>query len=222
MKLKLFLIFILFCSFATPYSYGQSAQEIEMLKLRAKEKVKMLNEYISFIANPQKKIETRNYYKEEAQKLFVHDCNSYTEILEFTDGTKTEIVHKKGVTMGVSSATYKTTAQKPMKQYFRGLMTMSYKQVSIETTDIADMRVSKLQPYGKDEEGRMLYTCSVYFDQKFVGKRADGGAYKDITRKWIVCYIQVDHVLDEETGETRAEYMVQLGDVYVISTERIF
>lgn len=222
MKTKIFLLLTLFCGLAMPYSYGQSTQEMEVVKQRAKEKVKMLNDYISFIADPQKKMDTRTYYKGEAQKLFIHNCDSYTEILEFTDGTKKEEIHKDGVTMGVASVRNTTPRQKPMKQYFRGLMTMGYKSVTIETTDFADMRVSKLQPYGRDEEGRMLYTCSVYFDQVFIGKMADGRTYKDLTRKWVVCYVQVDHVLDEETGETKPEYMVRLGDVYVISVEKVF
>lgn len=221
MRPKIISILILFCCFATSNFYGQSPQEIEVLKQRAKEKVKMLNDNISFIANPQKRMDTRAYYKNEAQKLFIHDCNSYKEILEFADGTQKEEIHKDGVTMGVASTRNTIPRQKPMRQYFRGLMTMGYKAVNIETTDIADMRVSKLQPYGKDENGRMLYTCSVFFDQVFVGQRGDGGIYKDLTRKWVVCYIQVDHVLDEKSGETKPEYMVRLGDVYVISVEKI-
>lgn len=222
MKTKIFLALVLFCSLAITGSYGQTPQEMEVVKQRAKEKVKLLNEYISFIANPLKKMDARAYYKEEAQKLFIHNCNSYKEILEFADGTKEEEIRKDGVTMGVASIRDTTPKQRPMKQYFRGLMTMGYKAVTIETTDIADMSVSKLQPYGRDEEGRMLYTCSVYFDQVFIGQRGDGGTYKDLTRKWVVCYVQVDHVLDEETGETKPEYMVRLGDVYVISVEKIF
>lgn len=222
MRTRIIFAFVLLCSFATSLAYGQSLQDMEIVKQRAKEKVKMLNDYISFIADPQKTMDTRTYYKEEAQKLFIHHCNSYTEILEFADGTKKEEIHKNGVTMGVASVRNTTPRQKPMKQYFRGLMTMGYKSVTIETTDIADMRVSKLQPYGRDEDGKMLYICSVYFDQVFVGKSGDGRTYKDLTRKWVVCYVQVDQVLDEKTGETRPEYMVQLGDVYVISVEKVF
>ncbi len=67
----------------------------------------------------------------------------------------------------------------------------------------------------EDENGKMMYICSVYFDQAFVGRRGDGGIYKDITHKWVVCYVQVDDVLDEKTGETYPEYMVKLGDVHV-------
>lgn len=177
----------------------------------------MLSDYISFIADHQKKMKTRTFYKEVAQKLFINDCNSYTEILEFTDGIKKEKIHKGGVTMNVVSVRNKTSRRKSMKQYFEGLMTMGYKPIAIETTDIVDMRVSKLQPYGRGEEGRMLYTCSVYFDQAFIGKMVDGGTYKDLTRKWVICYVQIDEVLDKETGDTKPEYMVRFGDIYAIS-----
>lgn len=199
-------------------AYGQSAQDMEVLKQRAKEKVKQLNDYISFMANPQKESKTRYYYKGEAQKLFVNNCDRFKEIVEYKDGSKKE-VWREGVTMEVASLRNRKPRPKPMKEYFRGLITMTYKSVTIETTDIADMRVSKLQPYGKDENGKMMYICSVYFDQAFIGRRGDGGVYKDITHKWVVCYVQVDEVLDEETGETYPEYMVKLGDVHVESIE---
>ena len=188
------------------------------LKQRAKEKVKQLNDYISFMANPQKESKTRYFYKGEAQKLFINDCERFKEIVEYKDGSKDE-VWREGVTMEVVSLGNRKPRPKPMKEYFRGLITMTYKSVSIETTDIADMRVSKLQPYGKDENGKMMYICSVYFDQAFIGRRGDGGIYKDITHKWVVCYVQVDEVLDEETGDTYPEYMVKLGDVHVESIE---
>ena len=57
--------------------------------------------------------------------------------------------------------------------------------------------------------------------KKNEGCRGDGGVYKDITHKWVVCYVQVDDVLDEETGETYPEYMVKLGDVHVESIEKM-
>jgi len=200
-------------------SYSQSPQEMEMLKSRVKEKVKQLNDYISFMANPQKPSKTRYYYKGEAQKLFVNDCNSFKEIVQYKDGTKNE-VWREGVTMEVASLRRKKPQSKPMKEYFRGLISMNYKSVVVETTKTEYMRVSKLHPYGVDANGKTLYTCTVYFDQTFVARRGDGGVYKDITHKWVVCYIQVDHPIDEKTGEEYTEYMIKLGDVHVESIEK--
>ena len=36
------------------------------------------------------------------------------------------------------------------------------------------------------------------------------------------CYVQVDVVLDEKTGETYKEYMVSLGDVHVDSIKKLW
>lgn len=220
MKTKAFLSVLFAMFFVAGTSSAQSTQDMEVLKQRAKEKVKQLNDYISFMANPKKENKTRYYYKGEAQKLFINDCERFKEIVEYKNGSKEE-VWREGVTMEVVSLRNRKPRPRPMKEYFRGLITMTYKSVTIETTDIADMRVSKLQPYGKDEDGKMMYICSVYFDQAFIGRRGDGGVYKDITHKWVVCYVQVDEVLDEETGDTYPEYMVKLGDVHVESIEKI-
>lgn len=224
MKTRIFLLFF----FALSTSYDLFAQEFtlskqdeQVLKERAKEKVAMLNRYIAFMADPQNNSNTRFYYKEEGQKLFVNDCNPFTEIVEFTDGSK-EIIQRESVTMQVASLRNKTPRTKPMKEYFRGLIKMNYKYVKMESTDIADMRVSKLQPYGKDADGKQLYVCSVFFDQLFVGITSEGRKYQDITHKWVVCYVQVDNVFDPETGDTYPEYMVRLGDVHVESIEKLW
>ena len=218
MKTSVFYALLIAMLFISGNSFAQSPQDMEVLKQRAKEKVKQLNDYISFMANPQKDSKTRYFYKGEAQKLFINNCERFKEIVEYRDGSKEE-VWREGVTMEVASLRSRKPRPKPMKEYFRGLITMTYKSVTIETTDIADMRVSKLQPYGRDEDGKMMYICSVYFDQVFVGRRGDGGFYKDSTHTWVVCYVQVDEVLNEETGDTYPEYMVRLGDVHVESIE---
>lgn len=218
MKTKKYLTLILTMFLVPGSTFSQSSHDMEVLKERAKEKVRQLNEDISFMANPQIDNKSRYGWKAEAQKLFINDCERFKEIVEYKDGSKEE-VWREGVTMEVASLRNRRPRPRPMKEYFRGLITMTYKSVTIETTDIADMRVSKLQPYGKDENGKMMYVCSVYFDQAFIGRRGDGGIYKDITHKWVVCYVQVDDVFDETTGKTYPEYMVRLGDVHVESIE---
>lgn len=222
-KVIAFLFAALFVSVNLSYAqkFTLSAQDEKVLKERAKEKVAMMNRYIAYMADPQKKLDTRNGYKGEAQKLFVNDCNKFLEIVEFQDGTQ-ETIFRDGVTMQVGSTRRKTPSTKLMKAYFRGLINMNYKYVQMKSTDISDMRVSKLQPYGKDADGKQLYVCSAFFDQVFVGVTPEGRKYQDITHKWVVCYVQVDEVYDPETGEDYREYMVRLGDVHVISTEKLW
>lgn len=225
MKIKVVLILFatLFASAQSlsAQSFTLSEQDINLLKARAKEKVGLMNQYIKYMADPRKDNKSRFHYKDMAQNLFINNCNPFTEIVEFEDRTK-ETIQRNGVTMQIASLRNKTPRTKPMKEYFRGLIQMNYKQVHMESTDIADMRVSKLQPYGKDADGKQLYICSVFFDQVFIGVTPEGRKYQDITHKWVVCYVQVDEVLDEKTGETYQEYMVRLGDVHVESIEKLW
>lgn len=221
MKTKIVVSLLLAMSLIPVNTFAQSEHDMEVLKQHAREKVKQLNDYISYMADPKEKQSNRYFSKEQAQKLFINNCNQFKEILEFEDGTKEEIWRKDGVIMEVASLRRKTPRPRPMKEYFRGLITMDYKSVVIETTDIADMRVSKLQPYGRDENGEIMYVCTVHFDQIFHGLTPEGRKYEDVTHKWVVCYVKVDSVLDEETGETYPEYMVDLGDVRVSSIERL-
>lgn len=220
MKTKMLIPLLLTMLLVSGNTFAQSEHDMEVLKQHAKEKVKQLNDYISYMADPNEKVSNRNFSKEQAQKLFINDCERFKEIVEFEDGSKEEI-WRDGVIMEVASLRRRTPRPRPMKEYFRGLINMTYKSVTIESTDMADMRVSRLQPYGRDENGEMMYVCTVHFEQVFHGVTPEGRKYEDVTRKWVVCYVQVDKVLDETTGQTYPEYMVDLGDVHVESIERL-
>lgn len=204
-------------------AYGQSEAERNNIVERVKEKVKQLNDDISFIANPQKEANVRYFYQKQAQKLFINNCDSYKEIVEYSDGYKQDSIRRDGVTMDVSSIRNgkESINTKPMKRYFNGLRNLGYDYVKIESTDIEDMHVSTLRPYGKDENGNMLYVCSVYFEQRFIARRREGRGYEDVTHKWAVCYVS-KHEVVSETGSVKAEYMVRLGDIHVKSTKKLF
>lgn len=60
-----------------------------------------------------------------------------------------------------------------------------------------------------------MYVCTCYFEQVFVGYRDGRAIYKDITRKKVKCYIEIQ---DVEDGPQ--EYVVLLGDVQAIDTKR--
>lgn len=214
MKTFIYKAFLLFAvAMLSSNASAQIEDNYESLKERAREEVKMLNDYISYLADPSQDKSTKNYYKEQAEGLFIYACGPYSERIEFKDGSVKTISHSDGVTMEVSSTKNTTPRTKPMKTYFNGLIYLSkiYKSVYVETTDVADMRVGEItkRPDGK-------YECVVYFDQTFIGKRGDGTTYADITRKWVLCYIEEIETL------TGTEYDTKLGDVHVISTKKIF
>ena len=185
-------------------SYAQSDVQ-EVLKRNVAEKEGQLYDYIEFLANPQNEYKTRNYYKTKALNLFINKGEEYEE-----DG-----IYKKGVLMEVTSIWRKKPSQRLMKDYFTGLMNMRYSKVVIESTEVSNIEVSRLQQIDDD-----TYVCTCYFEQAFCGYRDGIPVYKDITRKNVKCYVVKEDILDDQGGEQH-EYMVMLGDVTALETRRV-
>lgn len=193
------LAMLFFTIIMTSIVFAQN-QLTEQIKRRAAEKVGQMNDYISFMANKNKKANTRLYYKKKALNLFVGCGESYEE-----DG-----VRKEGVQMEVTSIKRKTKSRRLMKTYFQSLIDLGYSQVNITSTDIADIKVSQLQKIGEN-----LFVCTCYFEQAFIGYQDGRPIYKDITRKHVKCY-----VFAEET-ENGTELMILLGDVTADETRKL-
>ena len=178
---------------------GQNAVD-EQIKRTAAQRVAQMNDYISFMADKSNDMETRQYYKKQALNLFAGRGYNYEE-----NG-----VNKEGVRMEITSVNNTRPRSKLMRVYFNGLMNLTYQKVSIQSTELASIKVSNLQKVDNN-----MYVCTCYFDQVFVGYRDGRPVYKDITRKKIKCYIEVQ---DVEGGPQ--EYVVLLGDVQAIDTKR--
>lgn len=196
----------LMSSALTTLAQDQDDIDYDLIKIRLAQQVAQMNDYVSFMADKKIMLQDRREYKQDAENLFIEDCNAFDEIIQYKDGSKRRIT-REGVTMQTISLRSKRTTTMLMKDYFERVINFKYQSVTIETTSIDAMYVSKLQP---TDDGK--YICSVYFDQAFVGRRADGGVYKDMTRKWVVCHVEVQTMLDGTN-----EYIVELGDVFVDS-----
>lgn len=178
---------------------GQNTVD-EQIKRTAAQRVAQMNDYISFMADKSNDMETRQYYKKQALNLFAGRGYNYEE-----NG-----VNKEGVRMEITSVNNTRPRSKLMRVYFNGLMNLTYQKVSIQSTELASIKVSNLQKVDNN-----MYVCTCYFDQVFVGYRDGRPVYKDITRKKVKCYIEVQ---DVEGGPQ--EYVVLLGDVQAIDTKR--
>ena len=178
---------------------GQKAVD-EQIKRTAAQRVAQMNDYISFMADKSNDMETRQYYKKQALNLFAGRGYNYEE-----NG-----VNKEGVRMEITPVNNTRPRSKLMRVYFNGLMNLTYQKVSIQSTELASIKVSNLQKVDNN-----MYVCTCYFDQVFVGYRDGRPVYKDITRKKVKCYIEVQ---DVEGGPQ--EYVVLLGDVQAIDTKR--
>ena len=91
---------------------------------------------------------------------------------------------------------------------------MRYSKVDIQTTDVADIQVSDLKPVEVTENG-IVYECTCYFEQAFIGYVDNVPKYKDITRKKVTCRVLAEMTTDGE------EYIVTLGDVTALDTRQM-
>lgn len=189
-------------------SISVSAKEFDednLIQQRAKERVRLMNDYISFMSDKSKSTETRYYYREKALPLFIGKGFEYEE-----NG-----IPKKGVRMQTTSVNRPgVTNILLLRDYFTSLVNLEYSEINITSTEIADIKVSDLKKVDSSNN-KTLYMCTCQYVQYFRGEYGDGYVYADKTTKRIVCYVEVE---DTEDGQ---EFIIKLGDVEAISTERL-
>ena len=189
---------------------AQDYNEEKLFQQRAKERVKLMNDYVSFMADKSKSEKTRYYYRKKALPLFIGKGYEYEE-----NG-----VTKQGVMMQTTSVNRPgVVTNRLLRDYFSHMVKLRYSIVKITSTEIADMKISDLKKVDSSD-GKTLYMCTVQYVQYFRGEYADGYVYADKTTKRIVCYVEVEEVESDVYGKPKFEYMIMLGDVEVISTER--
>lgn len=191
-------------AFAATVSYAQPKQDL--IAARAQQKVKQMTNYIEYMASKDKPYEDRMEYRTLALNLFIGHGEPY----ELNDATR------KGVYMQITSKFRSKPTERLMKDYFKGLINMRYSKVTIESTDIKDIKVSDLKKVGDHE-----YECTCTFVQAFCGYRDGRPVYKDITKKRVTCHVlEEETVTVTETGDikTEYEYIVLLGDVEALET----
>lgn len=172
----------------------------QMLKSRVKERVALMNSYIKYMADKRNDRDTRLYYNKKALPLFIGKGYSY-----ISDG-----VEHEGVMMQTTSTNTNKVTSKLMRNYFRNLIDLRYTDIKITSTAVADMKISDLKKIAPNK-----YVCACQYVQYFYGYRDGTLVYRDRTVKRIECMVDVEEV---EGGQ---EYIVQLGDVEALHTERI-
>ena len=191
--------------FASTVSYAQSSKS-DLIARRAQQKVKQMTDYVAYMANKEKPIEDRKEYRIAALNLFIGHGEPY-----IVNGASRE-----GVYMQITSKYRKKPTQRLMKDYFTGLINMRYSKVVIESSDIADIKVSELKKVADHE-----YECTCTFVQAFCGYRDGKPVYKDITKKRVTCRIieeETVNITDSGDIKTEYEYVVLLGDVEALET----
>ena len=181
-------------------AYAQPNNENAMT-IRAVQKVKQLADYITYMADKEKPIEDRKEYRQAALNLFIGQGKSF-----IVNGAPRE-----GVYMLITSKHRKKPAQRLMKDYFTGLINIRYSKVVIESSEIADIKVSELKKVADHE-----YECTCTISSAFCGFHDGKPIYKKLPHKRVTCRIFEEgtvKVADSSDIETGYEYVVLLGDV---------
>lgn len=179
----------------------------DAIKKRVAERVQLMNDYISYMANKKNNYDTRQYYRSKTLPLFIGKGYSYVQ-----DGVKRE-----GVLMQTTSTNRPNQPANTqlMRVYFSRLIDLRYSDVVITSTKAENIKVSDLKKIGRNEEGNYIYECTCQYEQYFYGYRDGRLVYKDKTTKRISCQIEL-----EET-EDGMETVIRLGDVEAICTENV-
>lgn len=177
----------------------------KLYEQRVKERVKLMNDFVSYMADKSNPQDNRYYYRKKALSLFIGKGYEYEE-----NG-----IPKEGVMMQTTSVNHPGVITSSfLRDYFSRLVNLKYTNVNITSTEIAGMKVSALKKISSSDN-KTLYMCTCQYVQYFIGEYGDGRLYKDKTTKRIACYVE------EEKTEDGLELMILLGDVKAISTERL-
>lgn len=184
---------------------AQTYDSDKLLQQRAKERVRLMNDYITYMTNDSLTKDNRYYYRTKALPLFIGKGYEYEE----------SGITKQGVMMQTTSINRPGVVKNDLiRNYFTHLIELKYSKVNVTSTEIVDIKVSDLKKIDSSDN-QTLYMCTCQYVQYFRGEYGDGYVYADKTTKRIVCYVEV-----EETEDGR-EFMIKLGDVEAISTERL-
>lgn len=189
---------MLMCAFVAE---AQTAGEQALIQRRAAEMVSQLGDYLNYMANKEKSLKNRQYYRRKALNLFIGKGEGY-EI----DGKMF-----RPVEMQTTSVNTKKVKSTPMGEYFTHLINLRYGNVSLTTTEVGKIKVSDLKKIADN-----TYMCTCYIEQVFRGYSKDGRPiYGDITKKSVQCYVTVEQTVDG------TEYIVQLGNITATDTEKL-
>lgn len=205
--IKRIIVSIVIATIISPVFSTISAQSFDQanVKVRVAERVQLMNDYISYMADKKNNYETRQYYRKKALPLFIGKGYKY-----ISDG-----IEKDGVLMQTTSTNNGNVKTQLIRNYFSKLIDLKYSDIKITSTKAANIKVSDLKKIGREENGNYIYECTCEYEQYFYGYRDGKLVYKDKTTKRISCRVEV-----EET-EDGVETIIRLGDVEAVCTEKV-
>lgn len=178
-------VMFLFLGTSIPVCAQIQTESEEIISRRQSHIIKMLNDYIDYIADSTEKYEDRKYYVNRALKLFINEGDEY----EIFDGSVIKKI--SGSIVEIRSKYGKRNVRRRIKEYLRGLLNLRYKPASITEATFA---VVYKENVIKVANNKYIATCFV--DNAFCGIRDGLPMYKDITRKTIKIPVNIEDFED--------------------------
>jgi hypothetical protein len=168
-------------------------EEIDEFREKAVTVIKEFMDYVVVLAAKDKKADTKQFFKTETLKLFVHNGEKIKG-----EQAMMQVSEVKNGKESVKTIT--------IKQYVEALIKLKYSQAEIKFAET--FYVSNFYKVGENK-----YTATATIFQKFTGYNADGTAkYTDITKKTIEIEVEL---VEDMYGK---RWDVKLKDVEVVET----
>ncbi|MDE5646279.1 MAG: hypothetical protein K2I57_00425 [Muribaculaceae bacterium] len=215
---KTFLLFAFIFTLSTIQSYSQSHdvspyltnEEKEQLKDRILDKLEDFQYFLQTMADKRNSEPVRMQAMQSNILMFIGECEPYNI---FNYWTSSEEV-MPAVKMQTSSANRSQKSSQKMKSYFSRIMNnKTYANIRIEQSDA--VRIGNIEALGNGKYLAVAYIC-----QRFIGYADNGSVrYGDVTEKKVK--IHIDHKEIPTANGIENLWDVKLGDMYVISTQKL-
>lgn len=211
--IKSFLPFVIVCFISMNVQAQEELTDAQkqMFQERVKQKVEEFQSAMTNIVNSELRHDIRKENVINLLKLFMGEGDPY----DYYDEEMDQQIHSAGVKMQTSSIYSASAKSQKLKNYIfklydpkTGRSKLPYTKIEIES--VSAVRVDNIEKVGDH------YECVAYFSQKFIGYQDGRIRYSDKTSKKIRCFI--NHI-DLPTG--KRIFDAKLGDIYVLSTERL-
>ena len=208
--MKKITIIILLSFIGAEYISAQLSDTPNLIEQRVREKVKQLNEYISFMASPKIEKGKKVFYKKQALQLFINCGESFDVVTEHPDSSK-DTIRRDGAAIEVSGLLKNSKRKINVKRYFDGLINGQYKPVTIDCIEYVSN--DTYLPSQTDSCSNCHVACIVRILFLNDIDRPKGICCSERTPKWYIGQFGASEDIDEATGEISYEYRTCIGDI---------
>jgi hypothetical protein len=213
--MKKIVLLLLMVSWFAPDMLGENIdlteEEKEVLKVRIIDKLEDFQYFLQTMADRRNSLDVRQSARTSNINLFIGKCEPY-ETFDFWSEEPMKMPAVRMQTSSLKRPNYKP--KQLMKNYFAKIMGgMGYSNIRIEQSDAIT-----IDNFRKISDGK--YLAIAHIVQRFIGYNENGAVrYGDTTEKKVKIHVDMVEIPTEDGYERLWD--VKLGDMYVVSTERL-